>query len=231
MSKSTNKLVLRLHAVSRLAIHSIVVIAANGCTGEQAALDPCAPHFAVDIVGSPNFGPDATTGQNRLPEIVLGPPQGLGDENGNIDDVLSLGVGGEIIIELDPTGIVDGPGADIIVFENAFYVSGQQNLPYAELGEISVSNDLMAWQSFTCHAESYPYDGCAGWHPVYSNPNNGVSPFDEAQAGGDTFDLATLGLSQTRYLRIRDLKTSQIGPPSAGFDLDAVAVRYPHCTP
>jgi len=64
---------------------------------------------------------------------------------------------------------------------------------------------------------------------VRSTPDNGVSPLDPAAAGGDPFDLADLGVSHVRFVRIVDKGTQACSPPPAGannggFDLDAVAV-------
>ena len=54
-----------------------------------------------------------------MPDIVLGPPVGGGALAGSLD-VVSLGFSGEIVLCFEPNAIVDGPGADFIVFENAF---------------------------------------------------------------------------------------------------------------
>ncbi|HEY1087459.1 MAG TPA: cell surface protein, partial [Archangium sp.] len=40
-------------------------------------------------------GPGAGFGQDKLPDVVLGPPSGLGDSQGSLD-VLALGKGGVI---------------------------------------------------------------------------------------------------------------------------------------
>jgi hypothetical protein len=69
---------------------------------------------------------------------------------------------------------------------------------------------------------------CAGWHPVYSSPGNGISPVDPSVAGGDPFDLADVGLSEARFVRIHDVSGETCpdagGPTSDGFDLDAVSI-------
>ena len=44
---------------------------------------------------------------------------------------------------------------------------------------------------------------------------------EPAQAGGDPFDLADLGVKQARYIRIKDAGVSSLGKDSKGFDLDA----------
>jgi hypothetical protein len=59
---------------------------------------------------------------------------------------------------------------------------------------------------------------------VHSSPDNGLSPTDPAVAGGDGFDLATLGVARARFVRIRDSGANGYGGTTGGFDLDAVAV-------
>src|SRR5262245_64749252 len=63
---------------------------------------------------------------------VLGPPRGAGALQGSTD-TLSLGLGGQIVVEFVDNVLVDRPGPDLTVFENAFLVSGLTTLPpYAE---------------------------------------------------------------------------------------------------
>jgi len=88
-----------------------------------------------------------------------------------------------------------------------------------------VSEDGQTWVDFPCHKDGYPYTGCAGWHPILSNPPNGISPLDPTMAGGDPFDLADVGLTRARYVRVRDVSLHG-GPPNEGFDLDAAAIVH-----
>lgn len=181
--------------------------------------------FIVNVIDfTPGEG--ASFGHERLPEIVEGPPKGAGACKGSLD-VVSLGDFGEITVEMGMT-IVDGPGADFIVFENAFIAGcqGDEAKVYAEPGEVSVSEDGEVWHSFPCTEASYPYGQCAGWRAVFSHPENDISPFDVERAGGDAFDLADIGISRARFIRIRDMGSKMGGPPSAGFDLDAIAVVH-----
>jgi hypothetical protein len=132
-------------------------------------------------------------------------------------DVLSLGREGSIVLELTDTAVVDGPGVDLLVFENPF---GN----YVETGVVAVSEDGQVWHEFPCGLTAEGFPGCAGVHPVHSSPDNGFSPTDPAAAGGDGFDLATLGVTRARFIRIRDSGANGYGGNSGGFDLDAVAV-------
>lgn len=191
----------------------------------ESGVSTCPPSFATHIVGEPMYGANAGFGQEHVPEIVLGPPHGEGAWSGSLD-VLSVGLGGEIILGF-ATSFENGADADFIVFENAFFISGSQTNPYAEPAEVSVSEDGENWTAFPCASE-YPYEGCAGSQPVYSSPDNGISATDVAVSGGDIFDLATIGVEHAHYIRIRDLSDSGSGP-GAGFDLDAIALLHPTC--
>lgn len=176
----------------------------------------------VTAVDKVHFGPGAGTGQGEFPDIVLGPPFGAGDFEGSFD-VLSLGSGGEIILDFFPCLIEDHDGPDFIVFENVFFAGGDPQFPYHELAEISVSDDGETFHTFECLHKSNPYKGCAGWHPVYAHPENEISPFDVKNAGGESFDLADLGLGRARFIKIKDLE-GRGGGQGVGFDLDAASV-------
>ena len=53
---------------------------------------------------------------------------------------------------------------------------------------------------------------------------NGISPVDPAVAGGDLFDLATIGVQRARYIKIMDTGQGHYQGTTGGFDLDALAV-------
>jgi hypothetical protein len=149
---------------------------------------------------------------------VLGPPHRAGSGAGSLD-VLSLGKEGVIVLELGEE-CVDGPGIDLLVFENAF--GG-----FTETGVVAVSEDGGAWFEFPCAAVvDGGTEGCAGVNPVYASPENGISATDPSVAGGDGFDLATLGVPRARFVRVRDSGKNGYGPPTGGFDLDGVAVVH-----
>jgi hypothetical protein len=197
-------------------------------TTSTAVEDPshaCLPAYIASVV-SVSYGAKSGYGQDRLPDVVLGPPHGAGDTQGSLD-VLSLGRGGEIVIEFG-ADVIDGDGADLIVFENAFFVGGDTNDVYHELAEVAVSADGAQWTTFPCSTTTHPFDGCAGWRPVHSHPNNRVSPSDPAVSGGDPFDLTDVGVERARYVRIRDISGSGSGE-TAGFDLDAAVARHVDC--
>ena len=133
--------------------------AVSGCDPEAT------PTRFISCVLSYEPGPGAGFGQAKVPEIIYGPPIGGGTANGS-QDVLTLGGGGEIAFGFGGNAIVDGPGADFIVFENPFDIAGDPTDPYAEPGVVSVSEDGVTWVDFPCEKDTYPYTGCAGWHPA-----------------------------------------------------------------
>ena len=169
-----------------------------------------------------------------LPGIVLGSPKGGGIGSGSLD-VVSLGAasvdepggapyGGSIVISFENNLAYDGPGADITIFENVFYIKGatgyDPNSRMMEPAIVSVSQDGVVWHTFPFDF-SPRYDaktgalnlrhpfvynkGFAGVNPVIANGYN-VDPTDPAVSGGDSFDLADLhvpGLTWIRYVRIQ----------------------------
>jgi hypothetical protein len=206
--------------------------------------DPYADEVPVGgfLVGdSGGFGAEAN---------VLGPPMGSGLFQGSLD-VLSLGLLGRIDVHFTDNVIVDGPGVDFTVFENSFLSIDASLLsaaPFSEPGRVSVSQDGSTWYSFSScmlvQTEGPYYEGCAGVYPVLSDDEDphpslpsstpildliGLDilgpPIEIEGSGGDSFDLADVGLSWARYVRIdaASFVDGPFGVNNAGFDLDAVA--------
>lgn len=172
----------------------------------------------VDAVDSYLPGTGAGFGQDKFPEVVYGPPEAPGNGGGSLD-VLSLGQEGSIVVTFRGVDVIDGPGADLLVFENPF-------VGWAETGVVGVSMDGQTWTEWSCDAENETegYPGCAGVALVYANSTNGVDATDPEAAGGDRFDLGDIGVSQARYVRVRDSGANSYDGVSGGFDLDAIAV-------
>lgn len=175
------------------------------------------------------FGPGQALGQEDFPLPVLGPPEGTGSSQGATSGIVSLGNGGWLILGFEDNAIVDAPGPDFIVFENAFYAAGSEDHVFAELASVAVSDDGTHWHEFPCSASEPPYGQCAGWHPVLANAEeNDIDPRDPAVAGGDAFDLADLCLTRARYVRITD-RADLAGSLDGVFDLDAVSIVHAAC--
>ena len=223
----------------RGAVGLVVLLAVRGTAGGEPF---------VDAVQSYVLGTGGGGGLAALPGIVLGPPRGGGGLQGGTH-VFSLGLGGEIVLAFTDNVVVNGPGADLTVFENAFMVRGTTTQPpFAEPGTVSVSADGTTWVAFPCQAESGPYyPGCAGVYPVFANADDpdAPSPLVPSTApietlvgqdpdafvpppgsGGDAFDLAAVGLHAIRFVRIQGgARVAGLGG-LAGFDLDAVAAVH-----
>lgn len=211
----------------RLVCLGIALLAGCAPDDEDTNTDVGCDPFAVDVVSfSP--GEAAGFGASAMPEIIQGPPDGFGSASGSFD-VVSLGVGGRIVLEL-ACPIENGEGVDVVVYENAFKVGGSGS-HFVDPARVAVSDDGEAFVGWPCNptllagglAVDDGIDGCAGMATVAATADNdlaGVFP----DGGGDGFDLATVGLEQARFVEIVDLSTSG-GGDSAGFDLDSVAVR------
>jgi hypothetical protein len=192
----------------------------GGLEAPDASVDADAGDPWADAVVHFSPGPGAGFGQDAFPEVVLGPPQGGGESGGSLD-VLSLGFEGSIVLQFTDLVAVDGPGPDLLVFENPF-------TGFRETGVVAVSEDGVAWHEFPCAAKADGGTaGCAGVSPVFSSPGNGVSGTDPTVSGGDAFDLAELGVARARFVRVTDTGANRFyGGPGGGFDLDAVAVVH-----
>lgn len=187
---------------------------------------PKKPTPFVDRVVSYHIGSGGGKGEDKLPDIVLGPPQGGGKLKAG-QDVFSLGKDGSITLEFVDNEVFDGEGPDLIVFENPFLAApgNDPDFGFFELGKVEVSLDGITWHEF-------PYDtasrkNCAGYKPVLANSEkNDISPTNVEKAGGDAFDLKELGLKVIRFVRITDVQSFGGDDGFAGFDLDAIAAVH-----
>lgn len=175
----------------------------------------------ADKVDSFSPGEGAGFGQNFFPENVLGPPDPDPTLNESLatskpQEILSLGHGGEIVLEFSDNHIVDGPGVDFTVFENVF-ISLLTNEPFIEAAIVSVSMNGVDFVEF-------PYDtatfaGLAGVTPTRDNRRYSSPIF----SGGDSFDLSTVELPYARFVKLTDLgDIKKEGLFNGDFDLDAV---------
>jgi hypothetical protein len=154
----------------------------------------------LDAVKAVEVGDHAGFGSHRLPRVVFGPPRGRGLLEG-ATHVYSLGHGGSITVSFRDNIVVDGPGADLAIYENAFHVGVETGPLFTEFGIVEVSADNRAWYRFPFDADTGA--GLAGQAAVISNPANGEDPL-AAASGGDRFDLADVGLEMIRFVRVID---------------------------
>lgn len=186
----------------------------------------------------------SSDGPYSNPSKALGPPKGAGLLSGGTD-VLSLGYGGVATVEFKNNIAMNGPGPDIIVFENAFYAGScewqneEQYISWSESAVVQVSQDGKIWFEFppdynpaniVCGIEPWAnessFHNLAGIHPVLANVSSngsflgGISPVDPIHAGGDAFDLEEIGLSWCRYVRIIDTGDILDAPGTQRYDKD-----------
>ncbi|HLK10918.1 MAG TPA: hypothetical protein VKW76_06020 [Candidatus Binatia bacterium] len=210
-----------------------------------AVAGPAAADPYLDAVLDYQVGTGGGTGVRALPGVVLGAPVGGGAFHGSTD-TLSLGLGGSIVVAFTDNWVVDGPGVDLTVFENPFLPAGLvTGDPYAEPGAVSVSADAVHWRSFPCRMDEPPfYPGCAGVFPVFADRNDPTAPsalvpctqpvsslvgvpvasfVPPRCSGGDSFDLAAVGIHAIRFVRIEGGNIHAALDGLSGFDLDAMA--------
>ncbi len=202
-----------------------VAVAGLGVAREAVAADPY-----IDGIRRFEPGLSAGFGQEAIPGAVLGGPEGAGELAGSTH-VLSIGHGGTLTVVFRKNVVVDGPGDDLVIFENPFHVGGAGGQMYEELAIVQVSADGKTFVEFPFDAASG--QGLAGRVPVLANSENGLDPFAPG-SGGDRFDIGALGLDFVRMVRIIDAGDAindlgnQLRPwgNKAGFDLDALGAIH-----
>lgn len=186
----------------------------DGKIAGEAALNSDDYFIGRDDELEEHIASDGGYGLSSFPEIVYGLPEG------SLLDVVSFGTKGKITIKFNNYVIVDGVGDDFIVFENVF---GN----WTEAAKVSVSDDGIAYHEFPCDAFGAG-TGCAGVTATnYSSIPDDMR--DPEISGGDSFDLADVGLSRAAYVKIVDQGTCVedgflCTSDTIGFDLDAVAI-------
>lgn len=182
-----------------------------------ARCDGAGSRFATSVLDY-RFGPGQNVNQDLFPAPIFGPP-----EANQTSSVVSLGNGGFVVVGFEGNAIIDGAGPDFTVFENPL-------LDFRELATVAVSEDGNTWHEFPCTAaqDASDFGSCAGVARVYSSSRNGIDPTDPAVSGGDQYDLAQLGVTRARYVRITD-RVDLVGGNADVFDLDAVAIINAEC--
>ena len=178
---------------------------------------------------------------DNLASTWTNPQKALGPAEGTSFEVVSLGSGGSITMTFDPP-LSNGLGWDFAIFENSFSDT------FLELAYVEVSSDGVHFIRFD--NDSLTVDPVGGFGAT--DPTN-IDGFGGKyrQGFGTPFDLADLStkddvldglvkLNEIGYVRIIDIigdgtffdtSGDVIWDPyptaqSAGFDLDAVGVRY-----
>lgn len=179
----------------------------------------------ADTVFSVRWGTGQSFGREKFPSNMLGLPDTSARTDRpatSAEAVCSLGLGGEIILGWKDAVLVNRTGADFTIFENAFLYFGERI--YAEPAKVAVSRDGVRFVEFPF--DSLRLRGCAGITPT----NGDKSPFNPSVSGGDSFDLADIGIDSVRFIKITDISALVLNNPQhpfydptiSGFDLDAV---------
>lgn len=170
-----------------------------------AILACAAPLAAQSRFASAVLGQSGGTGGGGINNAAnaLGAPQGAGLQQGSLH-VHTLGVGGALTLELG-VAAVDGPGCDLVVYENGFQLAGT-GLVFSEGIHVEVASNGVDYARLPgryqgpvggfAGAPGAPWgvlSGLAGGVPVLANAHtNSIDPFNPVVAGGDAFDLADL---------------------------------------
>lgn len=212
--------------IKLIIIDLIILIITLACSDDIIKLNDPPLIITIDTVYSFIPGEGQFSGQEAeyYPQNIFGKP----DKNATNElpsndknQILSIGLDGEITIGFKNYLIVDKPGLDFIIFENAF-INPVNNKIFAEPAIISVSSDGISFVAFPF--DSLTLIGCAGITPTYGNPA------DYKNCGGDKFDLADIGMNNITHIRIKDISRMTLNNPAhpyydaviSGFDLDAV---------
>lgn len=182
----------RAHGTLRNLATLAFVASLAGCASEPLG------HYADEIVEAPG----ATGVSYGDPDRAVNGVRGAGTHAGSLD-VYSLDdrERTHLVLAFSDRTIVNGPGADLVVFENGFLETAR-DASFMDPVIVEVSPDGVRWLAFphdyvaedeTVY-EPHPeaWEGFAGVTPVVVNVDrNPIDPFSP-MAGGDAFDLDEL---------------------------------------
>ncbi len=161
-------------------------------------------------------------GQDGFPSVVLGSPDTSATPSAPSMDVLSLGKFGFIILQFRDSVVVDGPGDDLVIFENVFITSADSSdtSAFVEPAYVFLSKDgrfFFMYPFDTSDANPYNWTGLAGIKPT----NYGADTTNPDVWMGDRFDISAVGLDTVRFVLIADAMDLCPSSLCSGFDLDA----------
>ncbi len=157
---------LRHNPVSRATWMALALILTFTQLPAHAQDDPWADQVIDYSATSPVTG-------YTTPAVALGPPRGLGpsepfNDDAGVKTVVSLGVPtllnrGRLVLKFN-TPVTDDPlnafGLDCIVYSNAFWVGGNQQIKFEEPAIIEISDDGVNW-FLVPGSRAFPYTGGA----------------------------------------------------------------------
>ena len=166
----------------------------------DAMADAAPPMPNVQLADVVVDAPGATGTGVGDPTRAVNGVRGAGTTSGSLD-VFSLGYipdrNDHITLRWSSARLRNGPGADLVVFENPF-VSGSGTFMDLIIVEVSIDGATFralphrytAADPTVYHNDPSLWQGFAGRTPVLLNVDtNPVDPFDPVAAGGDAFDL------------------------------------------
>ena len=184
----------------------------------------------IDTVLSTTFGTNTQFGQSNVffPYNIYGLPDSSARKDipsSTEQQICALGMDGSITIGFKGKILRDMPGNDFTVFENSFEFLGDRI--FIEPGMVQVSKDGVNFITFPF--DSLTLQGCAGLTPT----NGEEDPFNPDVSGGNSFDLADVGLDSVIAIRIIDVSSIILNPNHPlfspivnGFDLDAIVAMH-----
>ena len=206
--------------------------------------------FADEVMSFTPLNPGNCFGLANMPNVVLGPPRGAGEYAGSLDVVsfhakvnndsgAAAPYGGSVVLKFNNNIVVNGPGVDFTIFENALHAFSTTNY-FIEPAVVDVSYDGVNFYRFPFdfvphytpqnqldlqNPFAYP-TGFAGVKPVLSN-NLVPDPTDPAVSGGDSFDLNNISpnLTWIQYVRITSTGDNWLQ------DMNGDFVRHTHGSP
>lgn len=139
----------------------------------------------------------------------------------HLQTVLPLGNNGSIILQIRGGGTIQArSGSSFSVYQTTFLIEGTDTYwnKFASLGVSETLNPKdVKW--FPCNPDSGNIKNCVG-----------TIPTDE---GGDQFNIAEVGLSQARYIWIKDVGNNldlKSKWPTEGCALDALRIYHAYVT-
>ncbi len=161
-------------------------------------------------------------GQGNYPYVVLGNPDPSATPTNPSLDVLSLGTYGIIVLQFKDNVVVDGPGDDLVIFENVFLTSTSPDTQaFLEPALVFLSKDGRIFYQYpydTSNPNPYYWQGLAGIKPT----NYGNDPNTPSTWMGDRFDISNVGLDTVRFVMLADASFLCGNLLCSGFDLDAL---------
>jgi hypothetical protein len=225
----------------------LLAFALVGCA---AAVDPSRSVLADRVIEAPG----ASSAPFADPALAVNGVHGGGLLAGSVD-VYSLGYDERTYLVLGwaDARVTNGPGADLVVFENAFRTTWAADEWFMDPAVVEVSLDGTTWVAFphdylaadetTYSAHPTDWEGFAGVTPVLYRSDVDADAFDPL-AGGDAFDLDELPQDGAageirehgfRFVRITSAAivmnedTGMVFPRervSNGSDIDGIAARW-----